>query len=113
MFQIILVSNNTSANVLLSYRTFSAADVALKNIYERMKDGLGITQADDFGNSVHIGSQNISYALFNDIVKSQSLMVERELVIARAGASIQEQYKNDPEAVTLLNGRMKQQMRPN
>ncbi len=76
MFRIIVVPTNSAANAMLSYKTREAAEAAHNNIKEMQKgcsDTSIITQKDDFGSVITIDRRHVSYALFIDVEKSQTL----------------------------------------
>jgi hypothetical protein len=76
MFRIIVVPSNSTANAVLFYKTFDAADAVQKNIHNMQKgcsDTSIIVVKDDFGHVLTIDRRNISYALFIDVEKMQAM----------------------------------------
>lgn len=110
IYQLTVVPNNSPAATLLAFRTEDAATTAMRNIKERQElahngdEYAHITMRDDFGYILSMNAKHVSYVMFVNIYEAQALQLERELVAKRGLLALQEKYKNDPEALMLLNG---------
>lgn len=107
MFQLLVIPSNSGANVSLFYLKKEVADAAYKNIQDSMRGAASLVKAtDDFGHVLSIPPDNISYTLFVDVSRSQALGLERQLSVQAASQQLLVDYKDNPQALILLNGAM-------
>lgn len=87
MYQIVMIPNNSEANLSLTFKLKETADAAFTSI----KASPGIVElTDDFGYMVCMKVEFLSYILFVDVEKSQEVQFEKDIAINRARFRIQE-----------------------
>lgn len=86
MYQIVVVPNNTTANLSLSYKTKENANKAWESIFE---NGSSVNETDDFGYVLVIDRDHVSYFLFVDVEAAEDVKFERDMAINRAREKIQ------------------------
>jgi len=89
MFRVIVVPANSTANVVLLYKSRETAEIAQKNIHDMQKGeaGLILTAKDDFGHILTIRVQDIVYSLFIDPDKQRELTLDGAPVLPRSAAN--------------------------
>ena len=98
MFQVFIVPNNSTQNVSLTYISEEKAREIHESLTKHIKQGSEIwTAHDDFGYILAIPVATVSYVLFMDIAKSQTLIFERELIAREAQAKLM----RDPRSLQL------------
>ena len=99
MWQVVIVLNNTNANLSLSYKTKEAAEMALTYFTDTRG---GLKYGDDFGYIVMTNESFISYILFVDLEESQVCMFEQDICKRRAEKKIIERLNANPEEMALF-----------
>lgn len=114
MHQILISPKDSKGNIMLSYNTKEAVDIAQKNIHERMRqEDTLLTAKDDFGYVLEMQVNNISYVLLVDLNTEQDVIVQSAIARQKASMDLYEKYKNDPATMQLLSGMQQQRSQGN
>lgn len=102
MFQIMIIFNNTNANMCLSYRTKDVATDHWNFILRNLDGHVRFSECDDFGNLVSINPDSVSYPLFSDLELAQFNKYEQDICMRRAEKKIIERLNNSPDERNLF-----------
>lgn len=92
MFNVVIVPNNTDANLSLTYKTREAAEA----VYEEItgdQDVPAIRIEDDYGYKVSISVHAVSYILFVDIEHAQHVEFDKNMAVNKARLEIEKKLQ--------------------